>query len=125
MRLPYIVESGLHRVRGVRAVANDIEIRLPTMAERAVRRITGVRVVTNLIRVQPSTPSPTDVKQRIEAALLRNAKTDAERIQVEASGGTVTLRGTVRSHAEKQEAAQVAWSAPGVKAVEHHIPVAA
>jgi len=170
----WAAEEAAHRVKGVRAVANDIEVRIPTMAERtdadiagavtraiewdamvptdkvkvtvskgwvtlegavewqfekeaaerAARRITGVRGVTNLIRVQPSIPSPTDIKQRIEAALLRDAETDAQRIQVEVNGSTVTLRGTVRSYAEKQEAARVAWSAPGVKAVENHIQVA-
>jgi osmotically-inducible protein OsmY len=170
----WAAEEAAHRVKGVRAVANDIEVRIPTAsertdadialavsraiewdamvptekvkvtvskgwvtlegavewqfekdaAERAARRITGVRGVTNLIRVQPSTPSPTDIKQRIEAALLRDAETDAQRIQVEVKGSTVTLRGTVRSYAEKQEAARVAWSAPGVKAVENQIQVA-
>jgi osmotically-inducible protein OsmY len=170
----WAAEEAAHRVKGVRAVANDIEVRIPTAAERtdadialavsraiewdamvptdkvkvtvskgwvtleggvewqfekeaaerAARRITGVRGVTNLIRVQPSRPSPADIKQRIEAALLRDAETDAQRIQVEVDGATVTLRGTVRSYAEKQEAARVAWSAPGVKAVENHIQVA-
>jgi osmotically-inducible protein OsmY len=170
----WAAEEAAHRVKGVRAVANDIEVRIPTAAERtdadialavsraiewdamvptdkvkvtvskgwvtleggvewqfekeaaerAARRITGVRGVTNLIRVQPSRPSPADIKQRIEAALLRDAETDAQRIQVEVDGTTVTLRGTVRSYAEKQEAARVAWSAPGVKAVENHIQVA-
>src|SRR5947209_15301128 len=114
-------EEAAHRVRGVKAVANDIEVRLPTsaertdadlakaalnalkweaaipagkldvtvsqgwvtlkgeveygfqkrLAERAVERLSGVRGVTNLIVVKPRV-SPSDLKQQIEKALLRN-----------------------------------------------------
>jgi osmotically-inducible protein OsmY len=169
----WAAEEAAHRVKGVKAVANDIEVRLPAFAERtdadiaaavvralewdafipidkvdvtvakgwvtlegdleyqyqkeeaerAARRITGVRGVTNLIKVKPTRPTPNDLKKKIEDALVRNAQTDAERITVEVSGSTVVLKGTVRSYAEKQEAARVAWSAPGVTSVENLISV--
>ena len=67
--------------------------------------------------------SPSDLKQNIEKALLRNAETDAEHITVEVQGSKVILRGTVRSYAEKQEAADAAWSAPGVTEVDNRIVI--
>jgi osmotically-inducible protein OsmY len=63
---------------------------------------------------------PTDLKQQIERALLRNAETDARNITVEMEGSRVILRGTVRSSAEKQAAEDTAcWSAPGVTEVDN------
>ena len=92
--------------------------------ERAVRRLTGVRGVTNLLTVRPRVkPSPQELKRKIEDALVRSAETDAERITVEVQDNKVILKGTVRSWAERQEAERVAWSAPGVIAVENRITV--
>lgn len=165
-------EEDAHRVPGVKAVVNNIEVRLPGSAERtdvdlakaalnalrwdagiptdkidvtvdhgwvtlkgevdyyfqkrdaerAVERLSGVRGVTNLIVIR-ARPSPGDLKQQIEKALVRNAETDARRITVEVQGSKVILRGTVRSYAEKKAAEETAWSAPGVTEVDNHIVI--
>jgi osmotically-inducible protein OsmY len=168
----WAAEEAAHRVRGVRAVANDIEIRLPSMAERTdadiaaaaaralewdafvpvdkldvtvskgwvtlrgevewqyqkedaervVRRLSGVRGVTNLIQVKPRL-RPSELKQKIEKALVRSAELDAKQITVEVQGSKVILKGTVRSWAEREEAEREAWAAPGVTAVENRIAI--
>jgi len=101
----------------------DMPWNFPRMAaERMVRNLAGVRGVTNLIQVQ-EIPAPSDVKQRITAALRRQAELDAERITVEAKGHAITLRGTVRTLAEQREAEDAAWRAPGVTRVENELVV--
>jgi len=165
-------EEAALRVRGVKAVANDIEVKLPSSsertdadiaaeavraleldalvplenvkvtvsrgwitldgtvewqyqkeeAERVVRRLTGVRGISDLIQVKPQA-SPSELKKKIEEALVRNAKLDAENIKVETAGSKVILSGTVHSRAEREQAAWAAWSAPGVSAVENRITI--
>ncbi|MFY9791446.1 MAG: BON domain-containing protein [Candidatus Sulfotelmatobacter sp.] len=91
-------------------------------AERVVRRLAGVKGVSNLITVKPRA-TPSDLKKKIEDALVRNAEVDANRIAVDVQGSKAILKGTVRAWAEKEEAERVAWSAPGITSVENRITV--
>jgi osmotically-inducible protein OsmY len=91
-------------------------------AEKAVNKLTGVRGISNLIAIK-ATVSPSNVREKIEKAFLRNAELEADRITVKASDGTITLEGAVKTWHERQIAEQAAWSAPGVTTVEDHIRV--
>ena len=93
-----------------------------TMAKTAIENLAGVRYVTNLITVKPQVSS-SDIEKKINAAFHRSATIDSNSIDAEVHGSSVTLSGKVRSIAEKEDAEDAAWFAPGVTSVVNNIEI--
>ncbi|WP_029047184.1 BON domain-containing protein [Cupriavidus sp. amp6] len=93
-----------------------------TTAEHAVAGLFGVVGVTNALAIRPRADKQ-DVAARIQAAIARQAASDADQVTVTVRDGAVTLTGTLRTLAEREAAFEAAWSAPGVSAVVNQIEV--
>jgi osmotically-inducible protein OsmY len=93
-------------------------------AEFVAGNVLGVVDVWDDIELLLPTPPAGDVQHAIKKAFERNAKLDANDLTVTTSNGTVKLEGTVRSWAEKDDAVDAAWAAPGVRQVDDRILVA-
>ncbi|HEX5168959.1 MAG TPA: BON domain-containing protein [Cyclobacteriaceae bacterium] len=89
----------------------------------SVERLFGVKGVTNNIVIKNRAIDVKEIKEKITAAFHRSATIDSSSIKLETSGSLVTLRGTVRSWVEKEEAERIAWSSPGVLAVDNQIDI--
>jgi osmotically-inducible protein OsmY len=66
-------------------------------------------------------PDAPDIQHSIKKAFERDAKLEAERLDVETSPGTVTLKGNVRSVYERDAAVTAARAAPGVRHVDDQL----
>jgi len=93
-------EEAAKRVRGIRAVANDIEVFISGSDRR----------------------SDTDIAEAALIALKARA-TPLEQIKVTVKGGWVTLEGEVEYYFQKQEAEQAISPLAGVKGVTNNIRV--
>jgi osmotically-inducible protein OsmY len=91
-------------------------------AARAIRYLTGVVGVYNAITLKPET-STAQVKEKVQAALQRQATADAKSIHIETSGGKVTLTGHASSWQSIEDAAHAAWAAPGVTEVVDQVKI--
>jgi osmotically-inducible protein OsmY len=86
-------------------------------ADRAIRHLTGVVSVRNLVTLKKTEVSAAQVRQKLEAALERQANADSKSIHVAISGAKVTLTGHASSWQSIEDAANAAWAANGVTQV--------
>jgi len=91
-------------------------------ASDAVKDLAGIVGLSNLVDVKPKA-SAANVRKRIEDAFERDAELQAEAIRVDVSGGKVTLKGKVRTWAERRAAERAAWSAPGITTLDDQLSV--
>ena len=107
------VENGLATLTGT------VEWQFQREAARlAVGSLGGVCGVLNDITIRERVIA-NDIKTKIHDSFERNADIDANHIKIETSGGTVTLRGSVHSFVERDEAANAAYSISGVLDVKN------
>ena len=93
-------------------------------ADFVASNIVGALDVYDEIALVYPTPDRGDVKESIKKAFKRNAALDADDLHISTDNGTVTLKGTVSSWAEHDEAVDAAWAAPGVTSVRDDLKVA-
>src|SRR3989454_11120057 len=94
-------ENAAHRVHGVQAVANDIEVRLPSSAER----------------------TDADLAATVLNALKWDAAVPVDNLDVTVSHGWVTLKGEVDYGFQKRDAERAVERLSGVKGVTNLITV--
>jgi osmotically-inducible protein OsmY len=97
----WAAEEAAHRVRGVKAVANDIEVRLPATSER----------------------TDADIASAVTRALDWDAFLDTDRVEVTVSKGWVTLRGEVDYGFQRADAERVTRRITGVRGVSNLLVV--
>ena len=117
---------------GVEATARNGNLTLTGMvkygqqrraAERAVAGLTGVRNVKDEIDIGYDA-DPVDVTWFVQDALDRNALIpDDSDVSVDTSGNTVTLRGHVRTWAERDAVVSAAWMAGSVAQVRDDLDI--
>jgi osmotically-inducible protein OsmY len=99
----WAAEDAAHRVRGVKAVANDIEVRLSQSEERTDAEIAAAAA----------------------KALEWDALLPPDKVQVTVSKGWVTLKGTVEWQYQRDESERVVRRLTGVKGVTNLVSISA
>jgi osmotically-inducible protein OsmY len=92
-------------------------------ADFVASNIVGALDVFNEIELIHPSPNADDAEDSITRAFERNAALDADDLSISTANGTVTLQGNVRSWAQRDEALDAAWAAPGVTSVRDEMTV--
>jgi osmotically-inducible protein OsmY len=91
-------------------------------SKNVINDLSGVKGVSNLITVKSESKDVLE-KVAVEEALKRNWSINAQDIKVGVKNNNVKLTGLVTSIYQKEEAARLAWNAPGVWSVDNELAV--
>ena len=95
-------------------------------AEKAARSVMGVKEVINLISVGRDAETPHDdatLTNAVEDAFAASARVDAHDIKTLCKNGVIYLEGAAESEEEKEIAAFLAGTVPGVQKVINNITI--
>lgn len=136
--LKRVVETALNgevrlRGRNIAVAIEDGQVvlkgELPELAEKRlavnlIRRMRGVGDVKDQLRIFTSTEmTDKQICQHVEDGLQHDTAIHDRQIEVAASDGVVTLKGTLDNIEEKCLAGLIAWWVPGVADVDNQIKV--
>lgn len=112
-----VVEDGIVTIEGT----TDWDFQRKHVT-KVVANIIGVKGIINNIKIANS-PVSSDIKNKIQAAFVRNANIDADKIDIKTEGHKVILKGKVKGWSEYEEAERSAWSTPGVDKIENELEI--
>ena len=116
-KLKIKVESGWVTLEG------DVEWNYEREAARkSVEKLTGVKGVSNNILIKSSYKDGIE-EAAIEQAFRRSWSINDNELKVYVNHNNVTLKGSVNSLYQKEEAARLAWNTPGVWSVDNELSV--
>lgn len=93
-------------------------------AEKAAKRVNGVKAVANDIQVKVTVDRlDTEIAADAVKSIAREIPVAADKIKVIVKNGSITLEGTVEWHHQKEWAERAVRSIPGVKNVSNVIVV--
>lgn len=92
-----------------------------TLTEKSIRHIAGIRSIDNQLIVAGVPSCPDKAREELTAALHRHIHDCA--IKVTGRGSKISLRGTVKTCAERDTAIDLAWSARGITSVDDRLVV--
>jgi osmotically-inducible protein OsmY len=94
-------------------------------AEKAAKSVYGVRAVANDIEVKPLTRTDPEMMRDVAQAMKIDLRVPDERIKVGVNGGFVTLEGTVDWNYQREAAESCARGVSGVRNVTNKIALKA
>jgi osmotically-inducible protein OsmY len=112
------VEDGVVTLSGAVDVSTDADD-----AVRVAHGVAGVRRVEDDLWARAPMVNVLTLQRSIEKALERRARREADRIEVSAEDGVVTLEGDVDSRSDEHAILELVRHAPGVRRIENRLRV--